>query len=391
MTKGKLFRSYSGSEVRICTKCVFDENIGGISFDTNGVCNYCKLFDQLLHEYPGGAEGEKDFKKIVDKIKYSGRKRKYDCVVGISGGADSSYLLFITKKYGLRPLAVHYDNTWNSTTSTENIRKVTKKLNVDLYTHVVNNKEIDDIYMSFFKASVKEIEAPTDIGLAAVLYMAAEKYRLKYIIEGHSFRTEGIGPLDFAYMDGKYIESIQKQFGSYKIQTFPNMKLFKFIKWIAIKRIRKIRPLWYLDYDKEEAKKFLNEEFGWEWYGGHHLENRMTAFKHSYWLPNKFQIDSRIIGYSAYIRAGMMTKEEALIRLEEPPYLEPELLDYLKKRLGLSEGKVKDLIDAPNKTFRDYKTYKRTFEKMRLFFYIMSKMDLVPKSFYIKFCSASEI
>ena len=361
-----------------CKRCLFSEEIGAIKFNEDGICNYCEIFTELLSQYPGGNIGEEAFSKIAEKIKKAGSQKKYDCVVGISGGADSSYLLYLAKKYGLRPLAAHYDNTWNSTIATKNIKRVTKKLDVDLFTHVVNNKEIDDIYKSFLQASVKEIEAPTDIGLASVLYMAAEKFNLRYILEGHSFRTEGIAPLDFSYMDGKYIETVQKKFGSHKIESFPNMSLAKFLKWISIRRIKKIRPLWYLDYDKEEVKTFLNREFGWEWYGGHHLENRMTAFKHSYWLPKKFNLDSRIIGYSAAIRMNVMTKDEALKKLESPPYLEPDLLNYFQKRLDLSDDELQNLINSSNKTFRDYKTYKKTFERMRPFFWILSKMSLVP-------------
>lgn len=378
--------------MKICTKCIYDEKTSGIIFDENGVCNYCHMIEQLQSEYKTGTkEGEKKFYKIVDEIKRAGKNKKYDCVVGVSGGTDSSYLIYKAVEMGLRPLAVHYDNTWNSAIATENIQKVLKKLKVDLYTHVVNNKEMDDIFLSFFKASVPELDGPTDIALAEVLYRAADKYGIKYILEGHSFVTEGVSPLGSFYVDGKYIEDIQKKFGTYKIKTFPNMKLLTFLKWILLKRIRKIRPLWYLKYSKEETQKFLEKEFGWVYYGGHHLENRMTAFFHSYYSPKKFGFDHRHNSLSASVRAGLMTQQQALEIYSQPPYLEEDLLEYFKKRLGLSDQEFERILALPHKSYKDYKTYKKTFERMRPLFWFLYKMSLVPKSFYIKFTSKNEI
>lgn len=375
------------SEKVICKHCVYDSETPGVSFDDNGVCNYCKMNDEIQAQYQTGRpEGLAKFQEIVDEIKRNGKNKKYDCVIGVSGGADSSYLLVKAKEYGLRPLAVHYDNTWNSTIATENITNVLKKLNIDLFTHVVDNKEIDDIYRSFMKSGVPEIDSATDIGLAATLYRAAAKFGVKYVIEGHSYKTEGIAPLGWAYTDGKYIAGIQKKFGTMKIKTFPNMSFFNFIRWTAFMRIRKIRPLWYINYQKEEAKAFLAKEYDWKWYGGHHLENRFNAFGHSYYLPNKFKMDQRKNGYSAHVRSGQMTRDEALKLLTEPPYLEPELLDYLKKRLGFSEQEFADIINGPNKSYKDYKTYKKRFERLRPLFWILYRAKLVPHSFYIKYC-----
>jgi hypothetical protein len=229
----------------MCNKCLYDNiSIPSITFDSEGICNYCKMQENIQEEYTGGIQGENEFKKIVEKIKKDGRKKKYDCVVGVSGGCDSSYLVYIAKKYGLRPIAVHFDNTWNSTTATENIKNVLNKLDVDLYTYVVSNKEYDDIYRSFLKAGVQDVDVPTDLGLAEVLNRAAEKYGVKYVLEGHNFRSEGVAPLDWVYMDGKYIETVHKTFGSLKMETFPNMSFRSFLKWMLLKRIRKIRPLW---------------------------------------------------------------------------------------------------------------------------------------------------
>ena len=267
---------------------------------------------------------------------------------------------------------------------------ILKKLDVDLFTYVVDNKEYDDIYKAFLKAGVPDTEAPTDIALAAVLNMAAAKYGVNYVIEGHSYRTEGINPIGWTYMDGKYIEDVHKRYGTLKMKTYPNMKLLKQIKWMLFNRIKKIRPLWYIDHDKEETKKFLNKEFGWTWYGGHHLENRFTAFYHSYILPHRWSIDKRKNGYSALIRSGQMTREDALEQLSKPHYLEPGILDFVKKRLGYSESEFEKVMNVPKQTYKDFKTYKKTFEVMKPFFWLMYRLNYVPKSFYLKYCKKTK-
>lgn len=370
---------------RLCERCVYDESVPGIVFDEKGICNYCKMHEELDKEYPSGEEGRRKLQLLAGVISKEGRRKKYDCVVGVSGGCDSSFMLYKIKELGLRPLAVHFDNTWNSTIAIENINNVLKKLKVELFTYVVNNKEYDDIYRSFLKAGVPDIEAPTDIGYASVLNMAAEKHMVGYVFEGHSFRTEGVSPLGWLYMDGKYIASVQAQFGSCRLKTFPNMPMWRFLKWMLINKIKRIRPLYYMDYDKEEAKNFLNKEFGWKWYGGHHLENRFTAFYHSYFLPKRFGIDQRANGYSALIRSGQLTKEEGLKLMQEPAYLEPGIVELVKKRLRFSDTEFENIMNLPKKTYKSYPTYKQAFERLRPFFWLMYKMDLVPKSFYIKY------
>lgn len=372
-------------EKQICTRCIYDETVPNIVFDEDGVCSYCHQKDVLEQEYPTGAEGQARLQRLVDEMKAAGRGKKYDAVIGVSGGCDSSFLAHRMHEYGLRLLAVHFDNTWDSTIATENIHNVLEKLGVDLFTLVVDNKEYDDIYRSFLKAGVKDLETPTDIGLATTLYKAAEKFGIKYMIEGHSFRTEGIAPLGWIYMDGKYIESVQKEFGTYPLKTFPNLWLSDFLKWMVFGRIKKIRPLYYLDYDKEAAKRLLAEKYGWQWYGGHHLENRFTAFYHSYFLPRRWNIDFRIAGYAAYCRNGWMTRDQALRMMKEPPHMEEDLVEYVKKRLGYSDREFEELMNLPKRTYRDFKTYKKTFERMRPFFWLMYKMNLVPKSFYMKY------
>ena len=380
------------STYQICSKCIYDTKVPKITFDEEGVCNYCKMIDDLKVQYKTATpEGIATFMSIVEQIKKDGKGKKYDCIVGVSGGTDSSYMIVKALEWGLRPLAVHYDNTWNTAIATENIRKVLGKLKVDLYTHVVDNKESDDIFKSFFSANVPEIDGPTDIALAETMYRAAAKYGVKYVLEGHSFIAEGVSPLSTAYVDGGYIENIHKQFGKMKMKTFPNMTFWAFMKWILFYRIKKIRPLWYIDYNKQSAKEFLEKEFGWQYYGGHHLENRMTAFNHSVYFPQKFNIDQRNNTLSAVVRAGLKPRDEAIAEYATPPHVEPELVDYFKKRLGLSDEEYDKVMNGPRKNFRDYKTYKRRFERLRPLFFILAKASLVPMSFYIKYTSKSEM
>lgn len=345
------------------------------------------MIDNLQDQYKTGTrEGEFAFMNIIEQIKKAGKGKKYDCVVGVSGGTDSSYLIIKAVDWGLRPFAVHYDNTWNTAIATENIRKVLSKLNIDLYTHVVDNKESDDIFKSFFLANVPEIDGPTDIALAEVLYRAANKYKIKYILEGHSFKTEGVSPLGSAYVDGGYIKDIHNRFGKLKMKTFPNMDFISFLKWVVIKRIKKIRPLWYIDYSKESARLFLEKEYSWEYYGGHHLENRMTAFNHSIWFPQKFKIDQRNNSLSAMVRSGQMSRENALEEYRKTPLVEAELVNYFKKRLGISDKEYEKTIAGDCKYFWNYKTYKQRFERLRPLFFILAKAHLVPMSFYLKYC-----
>jgi len=380
---------YKGKERQICTRCIYDDSVYGISFDDNGVCSYCHTMDSLIEQYgTGKPEGQKTLDAIIEKIKADGKGKKYDCVIGVSGGTDSSFLIAKVVEWGIRPLAVHFDNTWNTAIATENIRKVLKKLNIDLFTYVVDNKEIDDIFLSYMKAGVPELDAATDLALAEVMYRAASKFGVQYVIEGHSFVTEGIAPIGSMYFDGKYIKSIHQKFGTVPMKTYPLMDFAAFMKWTLFKRIRKIRPFWYIRYSKEEAREYLQKEFGWEYYGGHHLENRITAMQHNYYNYYKFNIDNRNWSLAAAARSGLMPREEAIdTYYNKPPYVEEGLLEYFKERLNLSDEQYENLMNSPNKTYKDYETYKPLFEKLRPLFYLLVKANIVPMSFYLKYTS----
>ena len=377
----------NNNNLKICTRCIYDSRVPYITFDENGVCSYCHQLDKLKSDYKTGTkEGEEEFKKIVEQIKKDGIGKKYDCVIGVSGGTDSSYMLYLAKKMGLRPLAVHYDNTWNSAIATQNIRKVLTGLDIDLYTYVVDNKEVDDIFRSFFLADVAEIEASTDLALAEIMYRAAWRYNIKYVLEGHSFIEEGITPVGRNYFDGKYIESIHKMFGKMPMKTYPLMTLARFLFWTAVVRIKKIRPFWYIGYNKEDAMKFLEAEYGWKYYGGHHLENRMTSFFHSVYLPQKFGTDMRNNTLSAKVRNGKMSRDGALAEYNSEPYVEKDLVEYFKKRLDLTDKQYEEVMNRKPKIWYDYPTYKKTFERLRPLFKILANANLVPMSFYLKYC-----
>lgn len=373
--------------LRVCARCIYDERTPGISFDEAGICNYCRQVEDLERQYgTGKPEGARELERIIAEIKASGRGRKYDCVIGVSGGTDSSYLLIKALEWGLRPLAVHYDNTWNSAIATENIRKVTTALKVDLYTHVVDNRESEDIYRAFLRAGVPEFDASTDIAFVQTLRSAAAKVGVRYILEGHSFKAEGIAPVGKNYFDGRYIEDIHARYGQRPLKTYPNLTFWQFMKWVLIYRQRFIRPLWYIEYSKAEARRILEERTGWKYYGGHHLENRATAFLHTVYNPERFGLDNRNLALGAEARAGSISHEEALRIYRTPLKPDPELVAYVKKRLGLSDEEYSRLMTAPLRSYRDFRTYKRRFERLRPMFYVLAKSNLVPMSFYLKYC-----
>ena len=373
--------------LKVCSRCIYDEKVASISFDEEGVCNYCHQLEQLKTDYgTGEKKGEEEFLKIVEQIKEDGKGKKYDCIIGVSGGTDSSYMLYIAKKHGLRPLGVHYDNTWNSAIATENLRKVLSALDIDLYTHVVDNRESNDIFRSFFYADVAELEASTDLALAEVMYRVAWKFGVKYVLEGHSFITEGITPVGRNYFDGKYIQSIHKKFGRVPMKTYPLMTFSRFMFWTTFAKIKKIRPFWYIDYNKEEARAFLEKEYDWTYYGGHHLENRIAAYFQSIYISDKFNTTFRNNTLAAAVRNGKISREEAWREYVAPPKIEKDLVNYFKKRLGLSDEEYERVMKREPKSWTEYPTYKKRFERLEPLFKILAHANLVPMSFYLKYC-----
>lgn len=376
------------SATRMCRRCIITSDVPRSGLDESEICYYCGLHDSLDQQFPIGESSTAALHAFAEKLKRAGRNNKsgYDCVLGVSGGTDSSYLAHLLVSMGVRPLAVHFDNTWNSPTATANIYAVLDKLGVDLETYVVDNTEYDDIYRSFMLAGVKDIEAPTDIGFMGVLYRAAEKHGITHIVEGHSFRTEGISPMGWLYMDGGYISDVHRRFGAIPMKTFPNMALPDFLRWSAFSGIERTRPLYWIDYQKEEAKRFLAEEYGWTWYGGHHLENRFTAFYHSYFLPKRFKINFRQIELSALVRSGQMSRDDAIEQFSAPRNGDADIIALVKKRLRFSDAEFESVMSSPEHSYREFKTYKKTFERLRPLFWMLYKLNRVPRSFYEKFC-----
>lgn len=371
----------------ICSRCIYDNRVSSITFDTDGVCNYCYQADKLSAEFQTGLPmGLEKFRKTVLEIKAAGKGKEYDCVIGVSGGTDSSYLVHLAIQEGLRPLAVHYDNTWNSAVATTNMHRILSALGVDLHTHVLDNKESDDIFRSFFLAGVAEIEAATDLGYAYLLRKVSREHGIRFILEGHSFLEEGVTPLGRNYFDGRYIRAVHKIFGEVPLRTYPLMTFSRFMYSIFFSGVKFVRPLWYLNYEKEAAKRLLTNLYGWQDYGGHHLENRMTAFYHGVYLPSKFGTDMRNNVLSARVRNGTLGRDDAIAEYSRPPVVEKRLISLVRKRLRLSEAEYLRIMNSAPKEWRDFPTYKAWFELLRPIFKILAERELVPMSFYLKYC-----
>lgn len=371
---------------RICSRSVLDTTIPGIRFDENGESQFCRIYDELEKLYPIGTGKESRLNELVAKIKKAGKNKKYDCILGISGGTDSVYTLYEAVKLGLRPLAVHFDNGWNSKIAVRNIKNACKKVNVDLYTYVVDWEEFKDIQISFLKASTPDGEIPTDVGIHATLIKTAAAENVKYILNGHSFRTEFVMPIGWTYMDGKYIKSVQKKFGKKRLKSFPNFTLSNMIWYNIIRGIKVIPFLNYFDYEKAKVRKVLESEMDWEYYGGHHHESTYTKFFQSYYLPKKFNIDKRKTELTAMILSGHITRDNALKEIQNNPYVfEQEVVDYTSSKLGLSAVEFDEIFKRPVKSFRDYPTYYPMIKAMKPFVKLAARLNLIPRLLYFKF------
>jgi len=343
---------------KICSQGIWNSTIPSIKFNKNGKSNFCQLQQKLMDDYPRGERGLKDWHDLIDKIKLKGSGKRYDCIIGVSGGVDSSYLLFVAKEYGLRPLAVNLDNGFNSNIAVRNIFKITKKLNIDLETYVIDYEEIKDLLRSYMKASMPWIDAPTDLAIKAVMYKYALEEDIKYIIRGNDFRSEGKQPKEWTYCDSKQLKCIHRRFGNgIKLKTYPKLSLIKMTYAGLIKNILDVRPFYYIDYKKQNAKKMLIQKFGWKDYGGHHHENLFTKFAMAYWLPKKFGIDKRIINLSAQVLSGAITREGALDQLNLPFDTEDnlgKLKQYVIKKLELTEDEFVNIWNSENRNTFDY-------------------------------------
>jgi len=370
----------------ICSRCVSDTSLPGIRFDEQGVCQYCHAHDALERLYPLGAEGEGRLAAIVEQIKRAGRGKEYDCICGVSGGRDSTYSLYRAVTLGLRPLAVHFDNGWDTEISVRNIKNACSRLGVDLYTHVADWEEFRDLQIAFLKASVPEAEVPTDVAIHGALHEAAVREGVRYVILGHSFRTEGIAPIEWTYMDGRYIRVIRKRFGTMPQKTVPNVTAWQYFYWTALKRIRAVPILNYTPYRHDEVQRVLEAECDWEYYGGHHHESSYTHFVQSALFYPKFGIDKRRLELSALVRSGHRTRDEAAEELQDNPYpVDPELVDYCIRKLGLTTAEWEEVLALPPKSFRDYPTYYPVLRALRGPIRLAYRMGLVSPILYYKY------
>lgn len=353
-------------EYQICTKCIMDTTDPEIQFDENGVCNHCKQYDETVKKEVHYDEvGQQEFKQLIEKIKNDGKNKKYDCIIGVSGGVDSSFMAYKVKELGLRPLALHLDNGWDSEFAVKNIENILKILDIDLYTHVIDWEEFKDLQVSFLRASTPDSEIPTDHAILAILYQVAVKEGLKYIITAHNVITEGYGVRAWSqgHGDWRYIKSIYKKIGKFKkLRTFPYYGILKFLYYKLFKRIRTIRILNYIPYNKKDAIQLIEKELNWNRYEGKHHESIYTSFLQSYILPRKFGFDKRKMHLSALIAAGQMTREKALEEMKKEIY-SPEQLkrnkEYAIKKFELTEEEFEKIMSLPHKSFWDYPSYKK--------------------------------
>jgi N-acetyl sugar amidotransferase len=341
------------NEIRQCTRCVLDTTVSDIVFDENGVCNYCHEYDKLMAKKNVEDSG-RILERLICEIKQKGKNREYDCILGLSGGVDSSYLAVLAVKNGLRPLVVHVDTGWNSEIAVKNIENIIKKFNLDLYTVVIDWEEMRDLQLSFFKASVPDCDIPQDHVFPAILHKLAKKFKIKSILSGHNDVTEFIYPRRWGYdsNDLVHILNIHKKHGSKKLRRYPQYSFFQSIFDFHILGIRNYRLLNYTDYNKAEVKRYIIKELGWTDYGGKHYESRFTKFFQAYYLPTKFGIDKRKMHLSNLIVSNQITRDEALLELSKPLFDNIELeeeIDYVTRKLGISKDDWQNIMNLPLK------------------------------------------
>ncbi len=342
----------------VCSRCVMDTTVADISFDHRGCCNYCIAADTRLNEETYSND-PKNLNKLVKKIKKSGKNKEYDCVIGISGGVDSSYVAYLVKDLGLRPLAVHLDNGWNTDLSISNINSLLDSLNIDLYTHVIDWEEFKDLQVAFLRSSIANAEIPTDHAIGALLFNSAIKHNIKYVLHGGNIATESIMPAKWmeSAFDLKLLKKIHKKYGKKKLSTYPVMGLLRMAYNTFFRRIKYIGILNYVDYDKEAAISLLENKFNWKRYEAKHFESIFTRWFQGFFLPTKFNMDKRKAHYSSLIMAKQMTRLEALDKLNEEPLDQvtaSEDTDYVMKKLELTKEEMNEILNDIPKNDLDY-------------------------------------
>lgn len=351
--------------LRICTHCVMDTTDARITFDEKGVCDHCRTFyKDVLPNWHTDERGRRELDATVEQIKAAGKGKDFDCIIGMSGGIDSSYLTYIAKQeLGLRPLVFHVDAGWNSQEAVHNIERLVDKLGLDLYTEVIDWEEMRDLQLAYFKAGVPHIDTPQDHAFFATMYKFAEQHDIKHILTGANLSTECIrNPIEWMYYqsDAIQLRDIHARFGTRPLKSFPTTSILRHKIYLPyVKGIRVVRPLNFVPYVKAQAIEQLIEQFGWQPYPQKHFESRFTRFYEGYWLPVKFGFDTRKVQYSSLIVTGQMSRDEALKRLETPP-LDADTIKhestYVATKLGITTEELQGYMDAPNKTYKDYKS-----------------------------------
>lgn len=355
---------------RICTHCVMDTSDAMITFDDKGVCDHCRTYyTHTLPNWHPDERGQRELETIVARIRRLGHGKDFDCIIGMSGGVDSSYLTYVAKeKLGLRPLVFHVDAGWNSDIAVNNIERLVDGLGLDLYTEVIDWDEMRDLQLAFFKAGVPHIDTPQDHAFFATMYKFAAQYDVKTILTGANLSTECIrNPIEWMYYqsDSIQLRDIHARFGTRALVNFPTTSILRHKIWLPyVKGIRVVRPLNHMRYDKAEAIGLLSDRFGWQPYPQKHFESRFTRFYEGYWLPRKFGYDTRRVQFSSLIVTGQMTRADALAQLEKPALDDATVrqeFKYVATKLGITTAELQSYFDAPNKTYRDYRSQRSVY------------------------------
>lgn len=347
----------------ICVNCIMDTSDSNITFDDRGWCDYCNNYHRsILPNWHPDERGEKEMQAVAATIRAEGKDRDHDCIIGVSGGVDSSYVAYLAKeKLGLRPLIFHVDAGWNSQQSVNNIEKMVDGLGLDLHTEVVNWEEMKDLQRAFFKAQVPHLDTPQDHAFFAALYNFAAEHSFKYVITGANYSTECVRePLEWHYhaSDLRQLRDIHRQFGERPLTSFPMADIFKFkIYYRFVKGMQVVKPLNNFPYLKDQAMQELADKFGWQKYAHKHYESRFTRFYEGYWLPAKFGYDKRRAHFSSLILTKQLLRDEALEKIAQPAYDEESMrldFEYVATKLDMTVPEMQQLLKGPNKTYRDY-------------------------------------
>lgn len=356
----------------ICNKCVMDTSDSAITFDKKGICNHCNEYlERAKVSLKHHEKGQLELQNILTDAKKTGKGHQYDCIIGLSGGVDSSYVAYKIKKLGLRPLAVHFDSGWNSEQAVKNIENIVQKLGIDLYTHVCDWREMRDLQLSYFRAGVINADIPMDHAFMVVLHKIARKKNIKYFFSGHNFETEAILPRSWAYKatDVKNIKAIQKRFGSIKLKQFPLESIVKNLYTRFIFGFKKVDLLDFEQYDKATAMALIENELGWKYYGGKHYESIFTRFYQGYYLPKRFNVDKRRAHLSTLINSGQISREDAMSELNKPSYPDDKLLqqdmEFVPKKLGISLQQLRMIMEEPTHEHEEYDNDKSTRELIK--------------------------